>query len=283
MNNTPDYPLDLQLFRHARHAYAPSGTPPSDAVMPGLKLFVPFTSGHDYAYLALYENLVVLSFRGSNLSSADPMDGIQDWLSNFNCRMVDWEIGGKTIKTHSGFLDAWTGLRPQIFAQLTTIQTVRQMPIVCVGHSRGTMAGLAALEISTSYADTDLLTWGAPLLTDQAGADLSRAYIRREILYVNRNETKRDPVATMPIRGPQRGDPLFIRWDGLVEMKAGEAPEPVRHSWALRLLNRFGRWVFGRMRQSELSPEVIEQTAYLHEPALYGKNMMDSCTPPVVK
>jgi len=270
---TPNYKLDLQLFRHADHAYKPDGTAPGPDVMPGLKLFTPFKAGNDYAYAALYDDMLVLAFRGSNLAG-NLVDGIMDWISNFDCKMTDWNVAGAyKIKNHDGFLTGWNSLRPEILKHIGTIQAVRQTPIVCVGHSRGgAIASDAALEMASSYSYVDLLSWGAPLVTDQKGTDLARKMVRRSVVYVNDG----DPVAGMPLRGPERGDPAFIRWDGLVKLKEGEPAKPVRHGWFRRACNRFGRWVFDRIRQREQDPELIERTALLHDPKLYGQGMADA-------
>ncbi|OAL40282.1 hypothetical protein AYO20_00018 [Fonsecaea nubica] len=115
--------------------------------------------------------MIVMSFRGTTSFS--------NILADINLVMVPWDIC--TLCTaHSGFLDSWKAVKPQIEGVLASAKvTYPSYKIVATGHSLGgAVATLAAAELRESGYDIALYTYGSPMvgnyflatfITDQSG------------------------------------------------------------------------------------------------------------------
>ncbi|EXJ55423.1 hypothetical protein A1O7_08350 [Cladophialophora yegresii CBS 114405] len=102
--------------------------------------------------------LIVMSFRGTTSFS--------NILADINLVMVPWDIC-PLCTAHSGFLDSWTSVKPQIEGVLASArQSFPTYGIVATGHSLGGgIATLAAADLrKNSGYDVSLYTYGSPMV-----------------------------------------------------------------------------------------------------------------------
>lgn len=114
-----------------------------------------FNAGGSQAYLAVFDDVAVLGFRGTE--AADP----RDWLADVKFRMARDQLTGGRV--HRGFLGALDRIWPPILEALLA-PSRRSRRLVIVGHSLG--AGLAIIAAARLALITDLplelITFGAP-------------------------------------------------------------------------------------------------------------------------
>ncbi|EXJ75172.1 uncharacterized protein A1O5_01868 [Cladophialophora psammophila CBS 110553] len=101
--------------------------------------------------------LIVMSFRGTTSFS--------NILADINLVMVPWTLCN-LCTAHSGFLDSWRTVKPQIQGVLASAKaSYPSYNIISTGHSLGgAVATLAAADLRTSGYNIALYTYGSPMV-----------------------------------------------------------------------------------------------------------------------
>ncbi|KIX92906.1 uncharacterized protein Z520_11382 [Fonsecaea multimorphosa CBS 102226] len=117
--------------------------------------------------------LIVMSFRGTT--------SFENILADINLVMEPWDVCD-SCTAHSGFLDSWQTVKPQIQNVLANAKaTYPSYQIISTGHSLGgAVATLAAADLRSSGYDIALYTYGSPMtgnyflatfITNQSGGN----------------------------------------------------------------------------------------------------------------
>lgn len=128
-------------------------------------------------YCAEFDDLVVVAFRGTELSQKDDL----------RKAMTFWKIPFENVMVHKGFVTSLRRLLPNILSDLECIDTNKR--ILYTGHSLG---GAIATLLSIARKPDELCTFGAPKV---AGNDLLEHFANVEY---NRIVTTKDWIRHLP-------------------------------------------------------------------------------------
>lgn len=130
--------------------------------------FIPFKNDIDYAYMAIFNDYVVISFRGTG-------DSVEAWVSDFDpYPLREDEYRGKFLKDgpwgkgciHDGFYTGWSYFKKPIENALRGAGIdPERTPIYVTGHSRGgALAELCARHLAKNLGMPikGLITFASP-------------------------------------------------------------------------------------------------------------------------
>jgi triacylglycerol lipase len=125
----------------------------------GFTLAAAYDDGLTQGFLARSEDFAALVFRGTSSQA--------DWRTNLRAQLAPVQTpGGRTVRLHAGFLDAFAGLEQTLRADLDA-HVGDKLGLYIAGHSLGG----ALAQIAAAMLERDTLaacyTFGAPRVGDQ--------------------------------------------------------------------------------------------------------------------
>jgi len=154
----------------------------------GFKRLIEIPYNTMYGYVAMSDDVMLISFRGTNLLS------LRDW--HVNCQTGQISFRGSLF--HRGFVENYGAMRPAI---LDAIRKFQPKYLYVTGHSLGgALATICAMDITLSTAlKPTLCTFGQPRVADSAGAKfLDEVLPGRYARFIN----GRDIVPSLPPKLP---------------------------------------------------------------------------------
>lgn len=156
------------LWKHAELVYK---TPSSSSIkkiplLKEVKEYLPFSNDTDFAYMAIYDSFIVISFRGTEnvkgwISNLDPYPLEKDKYLEKNLKDGKWGRG----MIHDGFYDSW------LFFKSCVDQVIKKYELsendyefYVDGHSRGgALAELCARHLAKNHnISNSCVTFEAP-------------------------------------------------------------------------------------------------------------------------
>lgn len=169
-----DWPVAELLAAMSKQAYCTPKQAESTFRRYGFGKVTPVKAGSLIGYVACYEDMMVIAFRGT--------DDIQDWLINLNRFAVKTPHG----EIHKGFYNAYQSLKPQILGSLKEKQPKH---LWITGHSLGGALALVCAYDLTENEKIDLdgiITFGQPMVArKQLAEHLDAVLLGRYAFYVN--------------------------------------------------------------------------------------------------
>jgi hypothetical protein len=191
---------------------------PQDDVSVPCKVHVLGAAGRpcrsDYSYVSYCKRTkeIFLAFRGTaNVAGWVSNAGgkLPDWLSNLPDVFASKSFLGDSILVHSGFLDGYAHMRPEILKMLDEARTScgAECTLLVTGHSRGgALAQIAAVDLAKNFQRKfpviDSITFGQPRVGGIEWANLAESLtcgkggaLRSLVRYFN----AKDPVPFVPL------------------------------------------------------------------------------------
>lgn len=153
-------------WKHSDLAYSSPTSKKNNPLLKEAEEFVPFANNIDYGYIAIYEDHIIISFKGTN--------NLKGWISNFNVFPLEKdEYLKKNLKEgkwgkgiiHDGFYEAWKFFKPCITRLIDKYHiNSTDKDIYITGHSRGgALAELCARHLAKNLGiKCSCVTFGAP-------------------------------------------------------------------------------------------------------------------------